>query len=180
MICTTATYRVSLSIPPVLTTCVLASSKAPTGGSFTAAFHNLPLRSAPGGHLERTNVLIWPSHYIQITTKEPLICNVYDYDWPPRPALASCSCICSVRLHFRLLLRFLSFMAPNVYTSLRVRQKMQFIKRRIAEFDGIVQGTVVTPLPCSMLDWGLQALLFCAFMQCQKCICQSLLSPFDT
>lgn len=30
---------------PVLTTCVLASSKAPTGGSFTAAFHNLPLRS---------------------------------------------------------------------------------------------------------------------------------------
>lgn len=45
VICTTATYRVSLSIPPVLTTCVLASSKAPTGGSFTAAFHNLPLRS---------------------------------------------------------------------------------------------------------------------------------------
>lgn len=74
---------------PVLTTCVLASSKAPTGGSFTAAFHNLPLRSAPGGHLERTNVLIWPSHYIQITAKQPLICNVYDYDWPHRPAPAS-------------------------------------------------------------------------------------------
>lgn len=35
---------VSLHLP-VLTTCVLASSKVPTGGSFTAAFHNLPLRS---------------------------------------------------------------------------------------------------------------------------------------
>lgn len=36
------------------------------------------------------------------------------------------------------------------------------------------------------IDWGLRglsrpyAVLFCAFVQCQKCICQSLLSPFDT
>lgn len=126
VICTT--YRVSLALPlPVVTTC------APPGGSFTAAFHKhfFPWRALG------TNVLIWPSHYIQITAKQPLICNVYDYDWPPRPTLprpvaaaASAPPPPPFPPPFPLTVRFLSFMAPNVYTSLRVRQKMQFIKRR--------------------------------------------------
>lgn len=158
-----------------------------------------------GGHLVRMSLSghhitfrLWPSSRsfvtFMITTGSSALASPFPSPFP----FASCSCICRRRrrrFDFCRLWR-------TTFTPLSGSEKNAVHKMKnlmgcacLSLFLSF-QGEVVTPLRYQMavvcppthrgigqdLD-GLSrpyAVLFCAFVQCQKCICQSLLSPFDT